>query len=163
MFPYRYDDNNSNNGAGIDDGGSFFTAEPSHGMVDGMSELQALRYQLDQLDREPPIGTANGNGGNGDASAGSGDGKDVESILRRSVAQLKRSMLVQKRGHSKEVQHLTHELKEARQNEERLEQLLVSLLLLAVYFRLKLLKFVFSSLQVVVSFRHFFVRSLLVR
>jgi hypothetical protein len=93
-------------------------------MVDGMSELQALRYQLDQLDREPPIGTANGNGGNGDASAGSGDGKDVESILRRSVAQLKRSMLVQKRGHSKEVQHLTHELKEARQNEERLEQLL---------------------------------------
>ena len=113
---YHHEDDHS-----LMDGGSMFTADAN---VEGLSELQALRHQLDQLDKDssPLSGTGKQHGG--DDVLASANGKDVEVILRRSVAQLKRSLMVQKKGFTKEVRDLNQELKECRQNEERLEQLL---------------------------------------
>lgn len=113
---YHHEDDQS-----LMDGGSMFTADVH---VEGMSELQALRYQLEQLDRDPFQVSEGGRQQGGDDIPASGSGKDVEAILRRSVAQLKRSLTVQKKGLTKEIRDLNQELKDSRQNEERLEQLL---------------------------------------
>ena len=113
---YHHEDDHS-----LVDGGSMFTADAN---VEGMSELQALRHQLDQLDKDPSQVSGAARMQGSEEVVPSGNGKDVESILRRSVAQLKRSLAVQKKGLTKEIRDLHQELKESRQNEERLEKLL---------------------------------------
>ena len=99
------------------DGGSMFTADAN---VEGMSELQALRHQLDQLDNDASLVSGPARMQDSDTATG----KDKEAVLRRSVTQLKRSLAVQRKGFTKEIRDLQHELKESRQNEERLEKLL---------------------------------------
>ena len=94
--------------------------------VEGMSELQMLRFQLDQLDKEGSQ-ASNVTGKvtkEGSLSKVSMAGKDPEDKLRRTVAQLQRSLGVQKKGYTLQIKDLTHELKESRENEQRLEQLL---------------------------------------
>jgi hypothetical protein len=111
-------------GGSLVDGSVFAEAA---GSVEGMSELQMLRFQLDQLDKEGSQ-TSNTTGKatrDGTMSKGSIVGKqDQDELLRRTVAQLQRSLGVQKKGYVRQIKDLTHELKESRENEQRLEQLL---------------------------------------
>ena len=81
-------------------GGSQFT-DGATGGVEGMSELQMLRFQLDQLDKEDSQ-TSNATGKvTKEGSLGKGSvtsRQDPEEVLRRTVAQLQRSLGVQRKG-----------------------------------------------------------------